>query len=476
MTVTDATVDQLIDIDSKHVWHPFTPMRQWREERPIIIERACGFTLVDVDGKEYIDGYSSLWCNVHGHQVPAIDEAIRAQLGRVAHATMLGAATVPAIQLAEKLVRLANAVAPAAPSALLNKVFYSDSGATATEVAFKMAAGHHFHRGRRDRDLFIAVSGGYHGDTVGAMSVGFLHSMHRPFERMVFRTQRTPAPDVCRVDAPTDDPRQWPSADMARRERVRDAALAWLDQILAAHKNRIAALVIEPLMQGAGGMIEQPEGFLTGVFDRCRANEVLIIADEVATGLARAGAMLACDVERVRPDIVCLAKGLTGGYLPLAATLCTDEIAESFEGEAHENRTLYHGHTYTGNPLAAAAATASLDLMEANDTLGNAARLGAIIRERLKEELHDHPHVGDVRNRGVMTGIEFVRDRYGFCPFDPAERVGARVCAEARRRGAMIRPLGDVLVLNPAPAMDEATLHALLDIVIGTIKSFRFPA
>ncbi len=473
MSTIATDFERLMALDHAHVWHPFAPMRQWRECEPIIIERAEGFTLIDVKGKEYIDGYSSLWCNVHGHRRPEIDDAIRDQLDRIAHATMLGSATVPAIELAAMLVAIVNEVTPAQTSPKLNKVFYTDAGATATEVAFKMAAGHHFHRADRARDTFLAVRGGYHGDTVGAMSVGFLHSMHEPFEKLVFSTQNIAAPDARSVAASPGFEHEWPNWDADRRTRASEQALGSLESALRTHGNRIAALVMEPLMQGAGGMIEHPDGFLAQVASRCREHGALLIADEVATGLGRTGAMLACDHERIRPDILCLAKGLTGGYLPLAATLCTDQISESFEGEPHENRTLYHGHTYTGNPLGAAAAIASLTLMQQDKTVANAAKLGSIIRDRLRESLADHPHVGDVRRRGVMTGIELVASRYPWQSFAPAKRIGASVCDEARTHGVMIRPLGDVVVLNPAPGMDEDTLHRMLDVVIDAIRGTR---
>ncbi len=519
---------RLAALDHAHVWHPFTPMRQWRERRPIIIERGEGFELIDTDGRRYIDGYSSLWCNVHGHRVPVIDAAIRDQLERIAHATMLGAGTVPAIELAGKLVSICNAVEPATPSAPLNKVFYTDAGATAVEVALKMAAGFHYHRGERGRDTFLAVSGGYHGDTIGAVSVGFLPAMHAPFERFVFNVRRVAGPDPRTAQDNEDDFRsdhklhggaqhhgsesratpdsgsgvppvheqsasgtgvppvheqsasgtgvppvrnQWPTLNERRLLAARDRALESLDEALEEVGGRAAAIIIEPIMQGAGGMIAHPPGYLAGVVERCRSRGALVIADEVATGVARTGAFLACDHERVRPDILCLAKGLTGGYLPLAATLCTDEIAAAFEGELSEHKTLYHGHTYTGNPLAGAAAIASLDLIDKRGVVAHASRLGGIIRARLRRELADHPNVGDVRSRGVMTGIELVASRDPWTPFEPAARIAARVCDHAIRRGVMIRPLGDVVVLNPAPAMDEGTLDRMLGVVIESIRA-----
>ena len=493
---------RLAALDHAHVWHPFTPMRQWRERRPIIIERGEGFELFDTDGRRYIDGYSSLWCNVHGHRVSEIDAAIRDQLDLIAHATMLGAGTVPAIELAAKLVSICNAVEPAMPSAPLNTVFYTDAGATAVEVALKMAAGFHYHRGDHMRDTFLAVSGGYHGDTIGAVSVGFLPVMHAPFERFVFKVRRIAGPDPRIVsdskadlgsvhklhdgaqhhgsesrvapDSGTGVPSvrtEWPTWNESSLTAARDRALAALDAALDELGDRAAAIIIEPIMQGAGGMIAHPHGYLAEVVHRCRSRGVLVIADEVATGIARTGAFLACDHERVRPDILCLAKGLTGGYLPLAATLCTDEVAAAFEGELSEHKTLYHGHTYTGNPLAAAAAIASLELIEQRCVVAHADRLGGIIRKRLRDGLADHPHVGDVRSRGVMTGIELVASRDPWTPFEPAVRIAARVCDEANRGGVMIRPLGDVVVLNPAPAMDVGTLDRMLGVVIAAVRA-----
>ncbi len=462
---------ELAALDFAHVWHPFTQARVWRERTPTIIERAEGFELIDTEGNRYIDGFSSLWCNVHGHRRREIDEAVRAQLERVAHSTLLGLANVPSIELAARLVEMTNrrGLTPR-----LEKVFYSDAGATAVEVAFKMAVGHHFHRGEGQRDTIVGLRGAYHGDTVGAMSVGFLEAFHRPFKRMTFRCAWAAAPDVARMDRPTAPGAEWPSWDAGRRERVRDQALADLDRVLDEVGDRCAAVAIEPLMQGAAGMIEQPEGYLREAAKRVRARGLLLIADEVAVGLGRTGELMASNTEDVQPDILCLAKGLSGGYLPLAATLCTEKIAASFEGEPHEHRTLYHGHTYTGNPLACAAALASLELIDREQTTNRARRHGERIARVLREGLAEHPHVGDVRQRGVMVGIELVRARDPWTAFDERSRMGAAVCFEARRRGLMIRPLGDVVILTPAPGMDEGTLDRVLSILLETLDSFDF--
>jgi len=459
---------RLIDLDHAHVWHPFTPMRQWCESDPVIIESARGFELIDTDGRRYIDGVSSLWCNVHGHRVQQIDQAIRDQLDKVAHSTMLGLGNVPSIELAARLVGLTRAphvhaelrasdptqIRAEAPhehaGPQLTKVFYSDAGATALEVAFKMAAGHWFHRGQPRKQRFIGMAGAYHGDTTGSMSVGFSELFHKPFGAMVF--------DVDWFDSPHPDP---------------DAGLASLRGLLEAQADHTAAVVIEPVMQGAAGMIAQPPGFVRAVRELCDQHDVLLIADEVATGFGRTGRMFACEHDGVTPDALCLAKGLTGGYLPLAATLATDAIYDSFCGDLDDKRTLYHGHTYTGNPLGCAAALATLDLFEANDTLANVAANAKLIADQLNA-LRDHPHVLDIRQRGVMVGIELCRSRDRREPFDFSKRTGAAVCAACRARGLLIRPLGDVVVLMPAPAMDRATLGRMLEIVVATITGFDF--
>lgn len=469
--------ERLTRLDFEHLWHPFTPMRQWRQSTPCIIERGEGFELIDTEGRRYIDGFSSLWCNVHGHRVPEIDNAVRAQLDRVAHATMLGHATEPAIEFAARLIGATDRAfgqRHGAPDAgRLNKVFYSDAGATAVEVALKMAIGRHHHRGQARRDTFVGVSGAYHGDTVGAMSIGFSPVFHDPFRAMTFRCAWAPAPDARLARGGS---REWPAYDGARRRLARDTALDALDALLDQIGDRCAGVVVEPLMQGAAGMIDQPEGYLAGLAARARDRGALVIADAVATGFGRTGTMFACEEEGVRPDILCLAKGISGGYLPLAATVCTDEIAAAFEGEPRERRTLYHGHTYTGNPLACAAALASLDLFERDDILANVRRNAGSMRERLRESLRGHPHVGDVRQRGVMVGVELVAQRDPWTPFDAPERVGARVCEAARERGLLIRPLADVVVLMPAPAMDRGTLDRLLDLAVDAISRFAYPA
>ena len=487
MTDPAHTTQSLIEDDFNHLWHPFTPMRQWRQTPPLVIERAQDEYLLDTQGNRYIDGISSLWCNVHGHRVPQIDQAIRDQLDQVAHTTLLGLASPPSAQLAARLAH--------ATPGRLNKVFYTDAGATAVEVALKMAVGYWHHNGQPQKNRFIAFHGAYHGDTTGSMSIGYDSLFHRPFSSMVFPVHFVPAPDACHPPASWDfqsthtaattqntntpsDNSVWPSEDPTLCEALKDRCLDELDQCLQAHAHETAGIVIEPVMQGAAGMICQPPGFVRGVADLARKYQVLLIADEVATGFGRTGKMFACQSEDVEPDIMCLAKGITGGYLPLAATLTTDEIEQAFCGELADRRTLYHGHTYTGNALACAAALASLDLFESNQLLDHINASATIITDRLNalRDPEAFPNVVDIRQRGLMVGIELAQDRSSRRPFDAAVQTGAALCLAMRQKGLIVRPLGDVIILMPIPAMGHDSLHTMLEIVVETLRSWDYPS
>lgn len=453
----------LVRLDRQHVWHPFTPMKGWHASDPLVITSADGMHLIDSDGNRYLDGVSSLWCNVHGHRVPAIDQAIRDQLDKVAHTTMLGLASEPAILLADRLMKL---VPPG-----LTKVFYSDAGATAAEVAFKLAAQYWFNVGRPEKSEFVGFAEAYHGDTVGAMSIGRVPAFHKPYFPMLFKTHFAPTPFAYRyadehlAASKADGGGAVPAAGPERVEAVKRHCLAALEAILKEHGGRIAAVCIEPMVQGAGGIIVQPPGFLAEVSRLAKAYDVLLIADEVAVGFGRTGKMFACEHEGVRPDLMCVAKGITGGYLPLAATFATEAIFEAFLGDPWEGRTFYHGHTYTGNPLACAAALASLDLFEQNGVVEHVRTTAAGPLAAMLDELRDIPHVGDVRQLGYMVGIELVADKATKKPFDPKRRVGAEVCLAARKHGVIVRPLGDVVVLMPPPAMDADDLRTIVDAV-----------
>lgn len=446
----EPTREQLEQWDHAHVWHPFTPMQVYMQERPLIIARGRGCLLIDVDGNEYIDGVSSLWCNVHGHQVPELDTALHEQLGAIAHSTLLGISNVPAIRLARALVERA----PAG----LTRVFYSDNGATAVEVALKMAFQYwrQCPQPRPEKTLYLSLQSAYHGDTLGAVSVGDLGRFHHLFTPLLFPAVRAPSPYCYRCPLQLD------------RATCQIACVSELERLVAEHAPRLAAVVIEPLVQAAAGMITAPEGYLRRVREITRAHNVLLIADEVAVGFGRTGTLFACDQEQIAPDFLCLAKGLTGGYLPLAATLTTEAIFAAFLGRPEEGRTFYHGHTFTGNPLGAAVALASLARLEAQvlPTLG--PRI-----ERFRHHLArlaSLPCVGDIRQRGLLAGIELVQDRRTRTPFPAQQRIGAEVCRLARARGVLIRPLGDVVVVMPPLAIDEELLDRLGDVLYNCLS------
>jgi adenosylmethionine-8-amino-7-oxononanoate aminotransferase len=442
--------EKLKQLDHTYLWHPFTQMQEWMAEEPCIISRADGHFLFDVQGKKYLDGVSSLWCNVHGHRKKEIDDAIKDQLERIGHSTFLGLSHVPGIQLAEKLI----GIAPAG----LKRVFYSDSGATAVEIALKMAVQYWQLRGDSQRTLVASLAESYHGDTVGSMSIGYSETFHRFHKSLLFPVVRITPPHVFRYF-------QGMSEDEALNAAIRDAR-----EKLEQSKNELAALVTEPLMQGAAGMWAQPVEYLRALSEICRKNGILLILDEVATGFGRTGKMFACEHAAVAPDILCLAKGITGGYLPLAATLATEEIFSAFLGEYGEYKTFFHGHTYTGNPLGCAAALANLDLFERGDIL---RRMQPGIRY-LAERLQDFcklPHVSDTRQWGYMAGIELVADKMGRRNYPPELRVGHKIILEARKRSVLIRPLGDIVILMPPLTITGEELTALLDVVYESIRA-----
>jgi adenosylmethionine-8-amino-7-oxononanoate aminotransferase len=417
--------DALAHLDRTHLWHPFTQQRGWEQEAPVMIERGQGSMLYDTDGNAYIDGVSSLWCTVHGHRHPVIDAAVRAQLDRVAHSTMLGLSHPGAAKLAARLVEIA-------PPGL-ERVFYSDNGSTAAEVAVKMAYQYWQQRGETQRTEFVCLRDAYHGDTIGSVSVGGIDLFHATFRKLLFDAHHAEPGDA---------------ADMRR--------------LLEEHGERVAAVVVEPLVQGAAGMIVHPEGYLRAVRELCDEHGVLLICDEVAVGFGRTGTMFACQQEDVAPDLMCVAKGVTGGYLPLAATLTTEDVYAAFLGEHQEYRTFFHGHTYTGNPLACAAALATLDVFESERTLERLAPKIALLGELLDELVAPLPTVAEVRRRGFMTGIELT-------PFAVEARMGHQVTLAARRRGAIVRPLGDVVVLMPPLSISEDELTRLVGITAAAV-------
>ena len=439
------TYDTLKAWDHAHVWHPFTPMQLWFDTDPVMIVRGEGHELIDSEGIRYLDGVSSLWCNVHGHNRRELNEAITDQLHQIAHSTLLGLTNVPAVVLAKRLVNLA-------PTGL-KRVFYSDAGATAVEVALKMALQFWQMSNRPRKTRFASLVGAYHGDTIGAVGVGYSDAFHRFYHPVLSECVRLTPPHI------------WQWRDRLSEANALDRAVTEARDTLTTGRDTLAALIIEPVMQGAAGMWPQPPGYTRALRDLTNANDVLLICDEVATGFGRTGTMFACEQDQITPDLLCLAKGITGGYLPLAATLATERVHDMFLGESHERRTFFHGHTYTGNPLGCAAALANLDIFETDDTLRQLAPKITYLERRLAEEITPLIHVADVRQRGVMVGIELADDAATRRAYPARDRIGAKVTAEARGRGVIIRPLSDVVVLMPPLSIHEDELDRLINVV-----------
>jgi len=438
-------------LDNAHVWHPFTAMTAFRDEGAPIIVDADGFFLRDAAGNEYLDGHSSLWCNIHGHRVPEIDQAIRSQLDRVAHSTLLGLSNEPSILLAAELVRLA-------PSGL-NKVFYADCGAAGVEVAIKLAYQYHRQKPQpEDRRLFACLGMSYHGDTVGTVSLGGIDRFHSLFGALLFPALRIPSPAL-------------------------GGTLTDLEELLAAHHHELAGFILEPRVQAAAGIRIQPPGYLQQVRRLTQQYRIPLIADEIAVGFGRTGRMFACEHESVVPDFLILSKGLTGGYLPLAAVLTTDEIEAAFQGPPWQGRTFQHGHTYTGNPLACAAALASIQRFRTHRVLDNVQTLESRIRHEFQalDPRVASPvvgrHVSPIRQCGIMLGLDLLQNADSGQPFPAELRVGHRVTLACRKRGVILRNIGDTIIVMPAPAMPEdlvirlcQTVLAALDEVLATVS------
>ena len=418
--------------DKKYLWHPFTQMKDWLDDDPLVIDRAQGCYLIDTNGQRYLDGVSSLWVNVHGHRHPTIDRAIKNKIDRLSHSTLLGLSNTPAIELAKKLVEIT-------PQGL-EKVFYSDNGSTAVEVAIKMAYQYWQNIGQTKKTTIAHLKNSYHGDTLGSVSVGGIDLFHKVYQKLIFKTL---------------------SLDVSDMDRF--------EQMVKKYHKTVAALVVEPLVQGAAGVIVWPRGVLKRIAQICRQYDIFLIADEVATGFGRTGKMFACEHEDVSPDILCLAKGLTGGYLPLAATLTTKKIFDGFCFDYKDQKTFFHGHTYTGNPLACAAALANLEVFKKEKTLNRLQPKIKYLEKRL-QKFYSLKYVGDIRQCGFMVGIELVKDQRTREPFDWKDRMGMRVCQKVREKGVILRPLGNVIVLIPPLVISLKELEKLLDVTFWAIE------
>ncbi len=436
-------IKHLQQIDQDCIWHPFTQMKEYASETPLIIDHGEGSYLIDIEGNRYLDGVSSLWVTVHGHQKKELNQAIEAQLGKIAHSTLLGLSNTPAVLLAEKLLKIA--------PQNLKKVFYSDSGSTAVEIALKIAFQFFQNQNPPNPPLvkgggvgfktkFVTLENAYHGDTIGSVSVGGIDLFHEVYRPLLFDSYK-----------------------------IKNFDLDWTEKLFAEKHSEIAAVFVEPLIQGAAGMLLQPKGFLKKLRELTRKYEILLIVDEVATGFGRTGKMFASEWEGIEPDLMCVAKGITGGYLPLAATLATPEIFKGFYANYAELKTFFHGHTYTGNPLACAAALANLEIFEKEKTLEKLQPKIHLLRELLLP-FEKHSHVREIRQLGMMVGIELIKDKTLKLEYSLDERIGHRVTLEARKRGAIIRPLGPVIVLMPPLSISEEELKTLVRITVDSIE------
>ncbi|MFC1588024.1 adenosylmethionine--8-amino-7-oxononanoate transaminase [Planctomycetota bacterium] len=442
--------EQLQEWDKKYIWHPFTQMADWVKSDPLIVAGGEGAELIDVNGNRYIDGTASMWTNVHGHNVKELNEAITNQLDKIAHSTLLGQANEPSILLAKELIELA-------PRGI-TRVFYSDNGSTAMEIAVKMAYQYWQHSGHGDKTRFVKLNLAYHGDTVGAVSIGGVDLFHAAYRNLLFETLSAPAPYTYRCPAGNSE-----------KECLR-WALDGMRQQLAAHPGQIAAIVMEPLVQGAGGVIVHPQGFLKGARELADEFDTLLVLDEVMTGFGRCGTQWASEQEGIVPDIMATAKGLTAGYMPMAATLCREKIYEAFLGDYGEFKTFFHGHTFTGNQIGCALALANLNIYRRDNFIENLQPRIRQFHERL-EKFYELPAVGDVRYCGLAAGIELVRDKKNKTPYQVSEQVGIKVCQAAQERGLAIRPLGSTLVIMPVLAIGEDIMERMLDITWESILS-----
>jgi len=442
------SVPDWTEADRRYLWHPFTQADEWHGYDPIVVERADGFFLVDTTGKTYLDGVSSIWCNVHGHGHPRIVAAMKEQLDRVAHTTMLGLSHAPAIELAKRLVEIT-------PEPL-TRVFYSDSGSTAVEVAIRMAFQFMRQTGQPERTRFVTLTDAYHGDTLGSVSLGLSEPFHSGYEPITFEVLKFDPPFLCEPiggKGPCDE---------SSLEAAASCSLDQLEALLARHGETVAAVVIEPLVQGAAGIWPQPSSFVREVRALCDRFGILMVCDEVATGFGRTGTMFAVEQSGISPDILCLAKGLTAGYLPLAATLATERVYDAFRGPYAEHKTLFHGHTYGGNPLGCATALANLDVFASERTLERARTHADALADSLARWIEPLAHVGPIRRVGTMVGFDLLSDPATGRRFATAERRCHRAVLAAREEGVIVRGLADTMVLMPPLTMPPDLLERLV--------------
>lgn len=445
-------VQELENWDKEYVWHPFTQMKHYQKSKPLIIEKGEGSYLYDIEGKKYLDGYASLWVNVHGHNIPELNEALTNQVNKVAHSTLLGSANVPSILLAKKLAEIT-------PGNLC-KVFYSDTGSASVEIALKIAYQYWKNIDKdkyKKKNTFISLDDAYHGDTIGSVSVGGMDLYHRIFKPLLFNRISLPSPHTYRMSEDGDE------------EAVKNFCLQKLESLLQEKADEVAGLIMEPLVQGAAGIITHPDGFLKGVERLCRQYNVLLICDEVAVGFGRTGTMFACEQEDVVPDIMCIGKGITGGYMPLAATITSEKVFDAFLGEKEEHKTFYHGHTYTGNQLSCSVALRNIQLMEETSLIEKVQANALFVKEKL-EGVYNLEIVGDIRQRGLMIGIEIVKDKKSKEVFQIQEHKLDDIVAAAKEKGLIVRQLDQVLTFIPVLAMSQSELEEAIKIIYQSIS------
>lgn len=442
--------------DFDYVWHPFTQMGLYSKSEPIIIEKGKGSYLYDINGKTYLDGYASLWVNVHGHNNKKLNKAIKKQLEKISHSTLLGSSNIPSIELAEKLVNIT-------PNKL-NKVFYSDTGSASVEIAIKMAYQYWKNIDKekyKNKNKFITLENGYHGDTIGAVSVGGIESFHKIFKDLIFENIQVQTPSLYKSSYKNEDEMVY-------------AILNDIERILIERNAEIAGFILEPLIQGATGLYVHPRGFLKSVEQLCRKYNVLLICDEVAVGFGRTGELFACNHENVEPDIMCLGKAITGGYLPLAATLTTQKIYNAFLSDDHGKNTFFHGHTYTGNQIVCSVALENIRLFEKNKLLSHIKRTSKTLEKQLNG-LKYHKNVGDVRGRGLMFGVELVEDKETKQPLDI--KIVEKMIDNCKENGLMIRNLENVITFVPVLSMSNNEIKKMVNIfrkvLIDTLEGVR---
>lgn len=462
--------------DLKYVWHPFTQMQDWTKEEPIVITSGKGATLTDQHNRRYLDANASIWTNLHGHRHPMIDRAIQNQLKKISHSSALGLANEPASLLAEKLLKTANPsklfkhVDSESINPILNKVFFSDDGSTALETALKLAYEYARRNGKGNRPKFLSIENAYHGDTIGAVSVGQVDLFHKSFSGLLFQSDKVMSPYCYRCPFNKAKPERADARDYRKCQWECIGKVRQQFEIGQKKKKNYAGFVFEPIIQGVAGMVSHPEGWLRQVANLAREAKVPLIADEVMTGFGRTGSLFASHQENVQPDFLCLAKGLTGGYLPMAATLTTQDVFDSFLGPYDSYKSFFHGHSYTGNQLGASAALASLDLLKRTGSAPARRNLQKYLNHALKP-LWKSPFVGDIRQSGLIAGIELVRDWRTREPWPREKQVGIQVCKEMAKLGVLTRPIGNVIALMPPYCCTKAQVYKMTSALAKSVKT-----